>query len=1167
MLILQKRLFPMKKLPLFIVSIIVLFCNTKIFAQDTTIVQTLTFDDIYKRSGEWVFPPKTENFRKILLLYTLKCDPKTPWDKYNCGEWDYLTYNIINQKTGLFDSTKMSMKQYSLGSLNNPDTIYYTTNHPYSKYYKKIVNTQITNQTNPQIFEVVNSGLNGSIPDSIVKMQILFPTKYLRDLGMNSGNIYSITFYALSKGLKLNNFTIRLKNTTKTTLDGFDNYELETYYSHNIVSDPSGTNIIVLDTPFKWNKFQGILFELSYEKASNDPLIISGNINQTTLPSLYSSNVSTYLSLDGISDQIYINNISELSETDQFTIEGFASSDNWQSGSAIFSIPNSISLELGDNPGEFRCYVMNPDNTFSLAKSTATIGNWFHFAFVYNGKQVNYIDRIKLYINGTLATMDNYGRIPEKTASSKSPFYISPINKNHLFAGAIDELRIWGLALDEQTIIDWYGQLLNNTHPYYTSLIAYYPLNENSGTIAKDNGPFGYDAKFIGVPEWKQTTPSEIYFGAVPSEFYPQIKLLQGDITIHQNVQIDSTIVPAPNISIVKWKVADHIPIIDSIIYAYQPGYYFTYDTAGVKIDSTLYKYTDYILNPTIDNFYFSEPYPVTHPYEIGRFITPYGIGLDLGTNGFTWVYDVTDYEPLLHDTVQLSAGNLQELIDMKFLFIKGTPPRDVKNIYQIWGPMDSYLYKDLSNDTKISRTLVETIANNQSQFKVKTRITGHGHNSNDGNYPHCCEWKDNTHYLYVEDSLIANWHIFQYNDCALNPVFPQGGTWPGAREGWCPGDVVKDNDFEATDIIKKYLPNSNEFSKINIPIDYDITKVPENNQGMGNGNYVMNFDLIQYGPNNFNNDVEIYDVVSPNSFDYFSRVNPICADPKIIIKNNTEKALTSLDFTYYVKGGIEQNYHWTGSIASQQKAEVVLPVPNSDFWLGDGTSIFHIEANNPNGSPDDYPDNNVSENHFNMPDLYTNKVVLHFKTNLRPGDFSLILKDLEGNSILSLTNLQPNTLYRKELELSQGCYTLEVTDINNYGLSYWALPNQGDGYLKLTDENDGALKVFNPDFGHGVNYSFYYGSYSLVQEPNLDGSIYIYPNPANTLLNISVNNQSNKIQLRVIDLNGKVVIAKSDNVQQGSLYQLNIAGLQSGVYILEVINGKEIYHKKFVIQ
>ena len=49
---------------------------------------------------------------------------------------------------------------------------------------------------------------------------------------------------------------------------------------------------------------------------------------------------------------------------------------------------------------------------------------------------------------------------------------------------------------------------------------------------------------------------------------------------------------------------------------------------------------------------------------EIGRFITPYGINLDLGPNGFQWVYDVTDYEPLLHDSVEFSAGNLQELID-----------------------------------------------------------------------------------------------------------------------------------------------------------------------------------------------------------------------------------------------------------------------------------------------------------------------------------------------------------------------------------------------------------------------------------------------------------------------------------------------------------------------
>ncbi len=1155
----------MKKIGVTLFFLWYLLGCSELIAQDTTTVQTLTFDDIYKRSGEWIFPPKNESFRKILMYYTLKCDPKTPHDKYNCGEWDYLTYMIVNKSTGDYDSTKMPFKQYSLGSVANPDTIHYTNVQPFTKFYKSIINTEITKKTDPNIIEVITGSNLGSIPDSVLKMQLLFPANYLRDLGMVSGNIYSITFTFLSPNISLKNCTIRLKNTTRTTFDGFNDYELDTYFSHDIPSTVSGANTLVLDKPFHWNKFQNLLLELSYEKTSPQPLIIGGNISQTSVPSLYANSPGTYLKFDGISNQLYIDNITELNEANEFTIEGYARADNWQSGAAIFSVPNSISLELGDNPGEFKCYVRNPDNTFALAKSSASMGDWFHFAFVFDGKQSDFHDRIKFYVNGESVPMDLYGRIPEKTAKNKNPFYISPINKNNLFTGAIDEFRIWGSALDPTTIYNWSNQTLEPTHPYYGSLIAYYQMNENTGTFAVDNSLNGYNAKFIGIPTWQHTSASEIYFGAVQSEFYPQIELLQGDIEIKQNITIDSSIVLEPPISIVKWKIQNHTPVIDSIFYAFKPGYYYTYDTAGVKIDSTFYNYTNTILNPQIEAYYYSEPYEKYDPYEIGRFITPYGIGLDLGPQGFTWIYDVTDYEPLLHDTVQLSAGNLQELVDLKFLFIKGTPPRNVESVRHIWGPFGSYLYKDLSNDAQMMRRILQTSANISSQFKVKTRITGHGHNSNDGQFPHCCEWKDNTHYLLVEDSLVANWHIFQYNDCALNPVFPQGGTWPGAREGWCPGDVVKDNEFEVSDVIRKNNSLTDASTLIDIPFDYDITKVPENNQGMGNGNYVMNFDLIQYGSNNFNNDVEIYDVISPNSFDYYSRVNPICASPKIVIRNNRNTTLKSLDFEYYVKGGTKQNYHWTGQIAPMQKAEIELPVPNSDFWLGDGTNVFHIEAINPDGNQDDYLDNNISETKFNMPDLYTNKVVLHFKTNLRASDFQLTLKDLAGNVVLALTNLENNKLYREELNLSQGCYTLEVIDNNNYGLSYWAFPDQGNGYLKITDEKDAALKVFNPDFGHGVNYSFYYGSYSLVQEPTIDETIYTYPNPANSLLNIAVNDQSGKLNFRVIDMNGKVLIDKKENISANSIYPLNIADLQSGAYILEIINGKDIFHKKFI--
>jgi len=60
--------------------------------------------------------------------------------------------------------------------------------------------------------------------------------------------------------------------------------------------------------------------------------------------------------------------------------------------------------------------------------------------------------------------------------------------------------------------------------------------------------------------------------------------------------------------------------------------------------------------------------------YELGSFITPYGKRLKMGGEaGWTWVYDVTDYAPLLKGRVDLKSGNNQELLDMKFLLLKAS--------------------------------------------------------------------------------------------------------------------------------------------------------------------------------------------------------------------------------------------------------------------------------------------------------------------------------------------------------------------------------------------------------------------------------------------------------------------------------------------------------------
>src|SRR5438477_5762665 len=66
---------------------------------DTVYVQAFTFGS--KQDSTFVFPPAGE-YRKVLMYYTLKCNPaQSP----NCGRWDYLTYTYLYQHTGITDSS------------------------------------------------------------------------------------------------------------------------------------------------------------------------------------------------------------------------------------------------------------------------------------------------------------------------------------------------------------------------------------------------------------------------------------------------------------------------------------------------------------------------------------------------------------------------------------------------------------------------------------------------------------------------------------------------------------------------------------------------------------------------------------------------------------------------------------------------------------------------------------------------------------------------------------------------------------------------------------------------------------------------------------------------------------------------------------------------------
>lgn len=73
-----------------------------------------------------------------------------------------------------------------------------------------------------------------------------------------------------------------------------------------------------------------------------------------------------------------------------------------------------------------------------------------------------------------------------------------------------------------------------------------------------------------------------------------------------------------------------------------------------------------------------------------------------------------------------------------------------------------------------------------------------------------------------------------------------------------------------------------------------------------------------------------------------------------------------------------------------------------------------------------------------------------------------------------------------------------------------------------------------------------------------------VYPNPANNLVNIRINNYTGKLNIQIIDINGRVVMNQSDtnfNIEKA----INIGGLESGVYVVKIAGDNINHTQKFI--
>jgi hypothetical protein len=1123
---------------------------------DTIVVQTFTHEaqnnpsTAYDSPGRrWFNFPASNNgveYQKILMYYNLKCfeDGTAGNLGFPCGEWDYLTYTYLYDHTGIIDSTLASHPSYFV---NNADfESIEMTGEPVvitREYAQSLrVIDDVLNESTFQVGPDNQSSVAVLADGTSSQTTMLYRANELSAAGMVAGDALSRLALSFSNTPNAVSFLkVEFALTQDTEVTAFSGLnEFTVVYDASWSSPGLGWNNLNLLNDWQWDGSSSLLVRLSWSNAES-PAYAEAQVETTLYPSVLSTTgTDRYMRMDW-QDEVKVPAAAFAAVSNEITIM------LWQNGDPTIQPQNGTIFE-GVNALNQRVlnvhlpwsnsnvywdagYDGGYDRINKLASAGDFEGQWNHWAFTKNCTT----GEMKIFLNGQLwhtgSNLDNFmldiQRFSIGGATSWSNFY----------NGSIDEFAVFNVALDEATIADWMTKDLAPSHPFWTNLQVYYSFNEEDGEMVMDASGNGHHAWIHGNADRISYAAHERFRNAEIHSNRPIIRFMKGDYLSHIDTLQTSVQTTVPPVSIVEYGTQDYAPVPLSITYGWPVQQEYTITATGDTIDGIIVP-VEYVLNNT-DFEYWQRPFEVINRYELNRFITMYGIQLDLGADGWTWVVDVTDWEPLLRDSVELEAGNWQELLDMKFLFIEGTPARDVLRVERLWDTNQG-----LNNfDNAVTAKTITKGAGEES-WKLLTTNTGHQFD----NPPNCAEFCSNQQSVKVNGEEHWSWDIMQ--ECATNPLYPQGGTWVFDRAGWCPGMNSTTKEFELT----PFVSTADTFR-----VDYDITYNDY-------GNYVFFGTLIGYGEINHAHDPEIDMITAPSNWKIHSRWNPICDNPRFILRNKGSQPLTNLTIRYGVVGGGEEEFVWTGNLGFMESEEVELTYSDGSLWNGEQEASlrFYIRLESSSDGQDENTSNNYAESEFQRPPTYSyatlddNRMIIILRTNNANWESSYVLYNQWDEIVFQRDDFsEPATIYRDTIQLNSGCYTFHLKDSDDDGLDFFA-NSDGSGYCKLDRVSGFDFESFERDFGKEIIHRFRFETNLTSVQEIEKHRVSVYPNPTENLITIDAMGFDRSLTYSLFDQMGRRLESRMVERRSSSeTFELSMGNFAKGIYFVEIWDGQ----------
>ncbi|MEQ8552689.1 MAG: LamG-like jellyroll fold domain-containing protein [Cyclobacteriaceae bacterium] len=241
--------------------------------------------------------------------------------------------------------------------------------------------------------------------------------------------------------------------------------------------------------------------------------VVSSGLTEYSI-SRFAGNISppgNALNFDGTDDKVDANGITTFQNTQNFSIELWASFDELD-GFGVLTVCGSsgsqrVDLQFDNAGGRLLAVVANGTSAYGRTSTAMEEGKWYHLVMTYDGTQISNGEKLKVYINGVEDELSFSGSIPASTGSLPSTLRMGTyFDGTFPFSGTLDELRIWDYTLSPEEVS---ARMLVTLSGNETGLSAYYRFDQSGTstvlpdrTINNKNGSWTGTSGTNSLPKW-----------------------------------------------------------------------------------------------------------------------------------------------------------------------------------------------------------------------------------------------------------------------------------------------------------------------------------------------------------------------------------------------------------------------------------------------------------------------------------------------------------------------------------------------------------------------------------------------------------------------------------------------------------------------------------------